>query len=649
MIAVRRTSREPALHEHWAATMGLSDVENDGQLYRGDLNGSNVATANPAADSDGLEEIGTDKTALEETFIRFRAERDTVQARFRTRLATLSFTLLVCSTLPPVIAGASEDAFFAKGRYTPKVIFVNTLSATLQTLGVIALATSAIDITGVAKNRPRLTTFTAMCFSSFWTESILWDGRYWLTPSVLLTIFSASGSDPICWVLATLATASPYVCARIINYWNLAIPMWVLGTLVVVARPPRKSLENAYAVVGPIGLVTVIDIMIFAFSFHVLDPGAYDLVLSIDRDYVCTRAPLRRPACDNITFAEEVDAQGTAAIPIGLFSFALSSALFIFCVKKYITSKTQTGRAIATSTAMLDIWASKMLVWAVPSLCAAVVVGNRMMVVEFVATVTFEGIPIWVARANRTEVVGVLMRMFESRQRLRDGAFIATLFSIVDSQDEQMNQQNHQQIQNLMQKGCGMLRSISFENLSVDLLSQSAGGQETYALSNPCRYGSIDFFISHSWQDDGAQKYAALSAVANKFEAERGRKPTFWYASKRLKACDPRASSDQCYQFAHTLCDFANVVSTGWTSAVSIRAILTNPSSVSLCSRWLATVCWCYVARRTRHDCGASGNCTRSSPCHPTWRVCRSAKFVSVPLSSRYDCLTLGIVVCSLK
>ena len=41
----------------------------------------------------------------------------------------------------------------------------------------------------------------------------------------------------------------------------------------------------------------------------------------------------------------------------------------------------------------------------------------------------------------------------------------------------------------------------------------------------PC---SQDFFISHSWSDDATLKYAKLQQVADEFEAENGRPPTFW-------------------------------------------------------------------------------------------------------------------------
>jgi hypothetical protein len=40
--------------------------------------------------------------------------------------------------------------------------------------------------------------------------------------------------------------------------------------------------------------------------------------------------------------------------------------------------------------------------------------------------------------------------------------------------------------------------------------------------------GAIDFFISHSWSDDAALKYAKLVEVNRDFEAVNGRAATFW-------------------------------------------------------------------------------------------------------------------------
>ena len=50
-----------------------------------------------------------------------------------------------------------------------------------------------------------------------------------------------------------------------------------------------------------------------------------------------------------------------------------------------------------------------------------------------------------------------------------------------------------------------------------------------YDLSEPCGPGEIDYFISHSWKDDAALKYAQLESLAKRFQEANGREGTFWF------------------------------------------------------------------------------------------------------------------------
>ena len=52
-----------------------------------------------------------------------------------------------------------------------------------------------------------------------------------------------------------------------------------------------------------------------------------------------------------------------------------------------------------------------------------------------------------------------------------------------------------------------------WENISRELLATSGGSEATYALSEECSLGQIDFFISHSWSDDATLKYNKLQQV----------------------------------------------------------------------------------------------------------------------------------------
>ncbi|KAG8469042.1 hypothetical protein KFE25_007560 [Diacronema lutheri] len=52
---------------------------------------------------------------------------------------------------------------------------------------------------------------------------------------------------------------------------------------------------------------------------------------------------------------------------------------------------------------------------------------------------------------------------------------------------------------------------------------------EAYALSEPATLGEVDAFLSHSWHDAAADKFAALQAWRALFKAENGREPLCWY------------------------------------------------------------------------------------------------------------------------
>jgi hypothetical protein len=57
------------------------------------------------------------------------------------------------------------------------------------------------------------------------------------------------------------------------------------------------------------------------------------------------------------------------------------------------------------------------------------------------------------------------------------------------------------------------LRGIPGDSITLMLLQTSEGGPETSALGQKCKPGEIDFFISHSWHDDPAAKFAAVKQV----------------------------------------------------------------------------------------------------------------------------------------
>ena len=58
---------------------------------------------------------------------------------------------------------------------------------------------------------------------------------------------------------------------------------------------------------------------------------------------------------------------------------------------------------------------------------------------------------------------------------------------------------------------------------------------KTYNESVPfdVKCGKIDFFISHSWNDDAKWKRTALDKFCEHFKEKNGRYPTFWFDKVR--------------------------------------------------------------------------------------------------------------------
>lgn len=80
------------------------------------------------------------------------------------------------------------------------------------------------------------------------------------------------------------------------------------------------------------------------------------------------------------------------------------------------------------------------------------------------------------------------------------------------------------------------MRCIEWTSITEELLTKSPREittdeerRATYSMSRAIRKGElIDFFISHSWNDDGKKKYEELSKFANAFRSTHARYPTFW-------------------------------------------------------------------------------------------------------------------------
>ena len=96
-----------------------------------------------------------------------------------------------------------------------------------------------------------------------------------------------------------------------------------------------------------------------------------------------------------------------------------------------------------------------------------------------------------------------------------------------------------------MQKAKEQLRCVHWDKIKRSLFTtspremavekQTEYKKELFALSHPVPKNKqtgepekIDFFVSHSWNDDGHAKYKQLANVAEDFKRHNGRDPTFW-------------------------------------------------------------------------------------------------------------------------
>jgi hypothetical protein len=88
------------------------------------------------------------------------------------------------------------------------------------------------------------------------------------------------------------------------------------------------------------------------------------------------------------------------------------------------------------------------------------------------------------------------------------------------------------------------LRCVEWSKLTPEILQRASVNRvEVHHLSRPVRRGEhIDFFVSHSWFDDEAAKFAQLAMVAGEFRARKKRDPVFWLDA----ACvDPHNDQDE--------------------------------------------------------------------------------------------------------
>jgi hypothetical protein len=62
--------------------------------------------------------------------------------------------------------------------------------------------------------------------------------------------------------------------------------------------------------------------------------------------------------------------------------------------------------------------------------------------------------------------------------------------------------------------GLERFRAISFDDLAASDFDHNKATRDLYALTVPVAIGAVDAFLTHSWRDDGAAKYAATRTWA---------------------------------------------------------------------------------------------------------------------------------------
>ena len=94
-------------------------------------------------------------------------------------------------------------------------------------------------------------------------------------------------------------------------------------------------------------------------------------------------------------------------------------------------------------------------------------------------------------------------------------------------------------------------RSISFEDLSAEDFSKNkeedGDKNKLFGKTKQIELGKCDAFMSHSWSDDGVEKYEALRQWAVEFEEREGRSPNIWLDKVNLHAVSNNFESTCLY------------------------------------------------------------------------------------------------------
>jgi hypothetical protein len=132
-----------------------------------------------------------------------------------------------------------------------------------------------------------------------------------------------------------------------------------------------------------------------------------------------------------------------------------------------------------------------------------------------------------IAFRYRSQIYELLIKSFNKKQRLLDGAFIAALLDDGSTNDGDGDGSD------LIADSAALIRRVPMRHVSLAMLQASPrdpsyDSAQSFALGESCGLGGVDFFVSHSWSDCPKQKFTQLCAVALDFYRKNGREPTFW-------------------------------------------------------------------------------------------------------------------------
>ena len=125
------------------------------------------------------------------------------------------------------------------------------------------------------------------------------------------------------------------------------------------------------------------------------------------------------------------------------------------------------------------------------------------------------------------ELSKIVHQRLRNKEQMHDGGFVAAMLESAHAGSTESGG-GHQSIKALIERSSNLLRGVKFSSLSRELMRSKDPDPLAYALSVPCKSGDIDFFLSHSWSDDGDCKYERLEMVATNFMETNGREPMFW-------------------------------------------------------------------------------------------------------------------------